>query len=197
MAAHTRERIMDVALQLFAAQGVAATPITAIEAGAGLSPGSGSFYRHFKDKSDLLAAVVEREMIRVRKDPDAQISAAPPDRSPTEALAIQLRADLDFLQELLPMIAILMWERGRELDLARKVQDTMVERGVELGIADLLFKAPAPPVKEDPAGAATVMMSAMVGYFLSVEYFGQPPAGVGPEQFTHTLARLLIDESKD
>src|SRR5262245_17888258 len=151
MAAHTRERIMDVALQLFAAQGVAATPITAIEAGAGLSPGSGSFYRHFKDKSELLAAVVDREMIRVRKDPAAQITAAPPGRAPAEALAVQLLADLDFLKELVPLMAILMWERGRELDLARKVQDTMVERGVELGIADLLFKAPAARVKEDPA----------------------------------------------
>ena len=195
MASHTRERIMDVALQLFAAQGVAATPITSIEAGAGLSPGSGSFYRHFKDKSELLSAVVDREMIRVRKDPEAQVSAAPPDRSPVVALSIQLRADLDFLQELLPLMAILMWERGRELDLARRVQETMVERGVELGIADLLLKAPAPAVKEDPASAATVMMSAMVGYFLSVEYFGQPPAGVGPEKFTTMLARLLIDES--
>lgn len=197
MAVHTRERIMDVALQLFAAQGVAATPITAIEAGAGLSPGSGSFYRHFKDKSDLLSAVVEREMIRVRKDPDAQVATAPPGRPPTEALAVQLRADLDFLKELLPLMAILMWERGRELDLARKVQDTMVERGVELGIADLLLKAPAALVKEDPAAAATVMMSAVVGYFLSVEYFGEPPAGIDAERFTTMLARLLIDEGKD
>lgn len=188
---------MDVALQLFAAQGVAATPITAIEAGAGLSPGSGSFYRHFKDKSELLTAVVEREMIRVRKDPDAQVATAPPGRSPAEALAIQLRADLDFLKELLPLMAILMWERGRELDLARKVQDTMVERGVELGIADLLLKAPAALVKADPAAAATVMMSAVVGYFLSVEYFGEPPAGIEAERFTTMLARLLIDEGKD
>jgi AcrR family transcriptional regulator len=195
MAAHTRERIMDVALQLFAAQGVAATPVTGIEAAAGLSPGSGSFYRHFRDKSELLSAVVDREMVRVRKDPEAQVSAAPADRSPVDALARQLRADLDFLKELLPLMAILMWERGREMDLARRVQETMVERGVELGIADLLFKAPTAVVKEEPAAAATVMMSAVVGYFLSVEYFGSPPAGVGPEQFTRMLARMLIDES--
>jgi AcrR family transcriptional regulator len=193
MASHTRERLMDVALQLFAAQGVAATPITAIEAGAGLSPGSGSFYRHFKDKGELLSAVVDREMVRVKKDPDAQVSAAPPDRSPVDALAIQLRADLDFLRELLPLMAILMWERGRDLNLARRVEAAMVERGVELGIADLLLKAPAAAVKDDPAAAATVMMSAVVGYFLSVEYFGQPPAGIGPEQFTAMLARLLIE----
>jgi AcrR family transcriptional regulator len=184
---------MDVALQLFAEKGVAAVPITSIEAGAGLSPGSGSFYRHFKDKVELLSAVVDRELIRVTKDPDKQVSRAPADLPPAEALAIQLRADLDFLQDLIPLIAILMWERNRAPNLARRVQDTMVERGVELGIADLLLKAPMPVVKEDPAAAATVMMSAMIGYFLSAEYFGTPPAGVGPEQFTTTLARLLIE----
>jgi AcrR family transcriptional regulator len=191
---------MDVALHLFAEKGVAATAITAIEAAAGLSAGSGSFYRHFKDKSQLLSAVVDREMGRVRKDPKAQVSHAPADLPPAEALATQLRADLDFLHDLLPLIAILMRERHRAPELAFRVQETMVERGVELGIADLLLAAPAAAVKEDPAAAATVMMSAVVGYFLSVEYFGKPPAGVGPEQFTTMLARLLIDtggESED
>jgi AcrR family transcriptional regulator len=184
---------MDAALQLFAERGVAATPVTAIEAAAGLSAGSGSFYRHFKDKKQLLAVVVDREMIRVRKDPDAQVSHAPPEMPPAEALARQLLADLDFLRELLPMMAIMLWERGRSPELARRVQDTMVERGVELGIADLMLKAPAAAVKADPAAAATVMMSAMVGYFLNTEYMGMPPAGVGPEQFTAMLARLMID----
>jgi AcrR family transcriptional regulator len=188
---------MDVALHLFAEKGVAATPVTAIEKAAGLSPGSGSFYRHFKDKTELLSAVVDREMVRVKKDPDAQVSHAPADLPPAEALAIQLRADLDFLRELLPMMAILMWERGRAPNLAQRVQETMVERGVDLGIADLLFKAPIAVVKEDPAGAATVMMSAVVGYFLTVEYFGRPPADVTPEQFTQTLARLLIDTGEE
>jgi hypothetical protein len=136
-------------------------------------------------------------MVRVKKDPDAQISHAPADLPPAEALAIQLRADLDFLRELLPMMAILMWERGRAPNLAQRVQETMVERGVDLGIADLLFKAPIAVVKEDPAAAATVMMSAVVGYFLSVEYFGRPPADVSPEQFTRTLARLLIDTGEE
>lgn len=195
MASGTRERIIDVALRLFADQGVAATPVTAIEAGAGLSAGSGSFYRHFKDKTELLSAVVEREMARVKKDPAAQVANASGDLPPAEALAIQLRSDLDFLRELLPMMAILMWERGRAPNLGLRVQQAMVERGVEQGVADLLLTAPAGPVAADPPAAATVLMSAMVGYFLSVEYFGKPPADVGPERFTGTLARLMVDSA--
>jgi AcrR family transcriptional regulator len=188
---------MDVALRLFAEKGVAATPVTAIEAGAGLSPGSGSFYRHFKDKNELLSAVVDREMTRVTKDPDTRVRQAPPDLPPAQALAVQLRADLMFLRRLLPMIAILMWERAGSTDLAARVRQTMVERSLELGIADLLFRAPTTPVKNDPAAAATVMISAQIGYFLSVEYFGTPPGEVGPERFTAMLAQLLVGEAAD
>ncbi|MGH3715835.1 MAG: TetR/AcrR family transcriptional regulator [Micromonosporaceae bacterium] len=199
MAGQTREnsqrthaRIMDVALELFAAQGVAATTVTAIEAGAGLAAGSGSFYRHFPDKSALLSAVVDRELTRVTKQPTAQLQHPEQrDRPAAEALAVQLRADLDFLADLRSLIAILMWERDRAPEIAERVRTLMLERGVELGVADLLFATPAEPVSDDPAAAATVMMSAMVGYHLSLEYFGSAPADVGPERFTTTLARLL------
>jgi AcrR family transcriptional regulator len=189
MASGTRERIMDEALQLFVERGVAATPVTAIEAAAGLSAGSGSFYRHFKDKQALLAAVVEREIALVRKDPAAQVAHS---EAPSAAtLAGQLLSDLDFLGQLRPLMTILMWERNRAPQVAEHVQRVMSERGVELGVADLLAMAPVDAVRADPQAAATVMMSAMVGYFLSVEYFGSPPSGIDPHRFTTMLARLL------
>lgn len=194
MASGTRERIIEAALRLFVERGVAGTPVTAIEAESGLASGSGSFYRHFKDKNELLLAVIEREMERVTTNKAPQLAEAPPagDRS-AGPLAAQLMNDLDFLAELRPMMAILMWERGKHRVLGARVQQAMVERGVDLGIADLLIQSRTPAVKDDLAAAATVMMSAMVGYFLSVEFFGSPPAGVGPEQFTNMLARLLVE----
>lgn len=188
---NTRGRIMTAALDLFARQGVAATPVTAIEAAAGLSAGSGGFYRHFTGKEQLLEAVVEYELQRVQKVPSAQVAAAPDGTPRHKALAGQLLADLDFLRELGPLIAVLMWERDRAPEVADKVQTTMMDRGIELGIADLLLSSTNPPVVADPAAAATVMQSAMVGYFLSVEYFGAPPAGVEAARFTTMLATLL------
>jgi len=182
---------MDAALRLFVEQGVAATPVTAIEAASGLSPGSGSFYRHFGNKQDLLTAVVEREMAKARKDPATQVSAARPGELPADVLARQIRADLDFLRDLEPLMIVLMWERGRAPEVAGRVQEVMVERGIELGVADLLTSVPAAAVADDPAAAAGVMMSAVVGYFLNVHYFGSEPAGVGADRFATTLARLL------
>jgi AcrR family transcriptional regulator len=190
MAHDTRERIMDAAMRLFGERGVAGTPVTSIEAAAGLSAGSGSFYRHFKDKSELLTALIEREMTRVKKDPSAQLRTGP-GGPPAEALARQLLADMDFLRGMLPLIAILMWERGSERVTAPRVRELLLERSVELGVLDLLWQSPTPTVSDDPAAAATVMLSAMIGYFLTVEFFGEPPAGVDAERFTTTLARLL------
>ena len=186
---NTRERIMAVALDLFAERGVLGTPVTAIEAAAGLSPGSGSFYRHFKDRQELLAAVVEREMTRVAKLP---VDPSDTDGTRVSELAAQLRNDLDFLGELRRLIAILFWERGKAPDVADRVRALMVDRGVELGVAELLLTDPIDAVRTDPAAASTVMMCAMVGYFLSVEYFGSPPAEVDPDRFTRTLAHLLV-----
>lgn len=193
MAAGTRDRIMQVALTLFAEQGVAATPVTAIEAGAGLSPGSGAFYRHFKDKAALLAAVVDRELERVKKVPAAQVTQAPPELSATDALAVQLTADFDFLRELAPLIHILAWERTSNPRIAERVRDTMFDRSIDLGVADLLFRAPSAPVSKDPAAAANVMLSAMIGYFLATEYFGSPAAEVDEARFAKMLAALLTD----
>jgi DNA-binding transcriptional regulator YbjK len=80
----TRQRIIDQAMRLFGEQGYAATTIAQIEAAAGLSPGSGSLYRHFPSKQALLA-----EGSASRSPPARNCSASsptppasPPRRSP-------------------------------------------------------------------------------------------------------------------
>jgi AcrR family transcriptional regulator len=57
--APTRERILDAAWRLFLRQGFAGTTVTQIEAAASLAAGSGSFYRHFRSKEELLLAAAE------------------------------------------------------------------------------------------------------------------------------------------
>ncbi|MET0693151.1 MAG: helix-turn-helix domain-containing protein, partial [Propionibacteriaceae bacterium] len=54
----TSERIRTEALRLFADRGYAGTTITDIERAAGLSPGSGSVYRHYPTKRAILEAGV-------------------------------------------------------------------------------------------------------------------------------------------
>lgn len=62
----TRERLITEALRLFSRQGYRATSVKQIETAAGLVPGCGALYNHFKSKQDLLAAVIDRQLDRRR-----------------------------------------------------------------------------------------------------------------------------------
>jgi AcrR family transcriptional regulator len=61
----TRERIVDEAMRLFSERGYSGTSIATIEAAAGLSPGAGGLYHHFKSKEAVLSAGVERHLARL------------------------------------------------------------------------------------------------------------------------------------
>ncbi|HEX5308775.1 MAG TPA: TetR/AcrR family transcriptional regulator [Solirubrobacteraceae bacterium] len=61
----TRERIVDEAMRLFSEHGYTATSIAKIEAAAGLTPGAGGLYHHFKSKEAVLAAGIERQLGRL------------------------------------------------------------------------------------------------------------------------------------
>jgi AcrR family transcriptional regulator len=65
-AAPTRDRLVIEAMRLFGEQGYQATSITQIEAAAGLRPGSGALYHHFKSKEALLEAGIDRQLDRRR-----------------------------------------------------------------------------------------------------------------------------------
>ncbi|MDT5321925.1 MAG: hypothetical protein QOE94_3997 [Mycobacterium sp.] len=65
-AASTRDRLVTEAMRLFGSQGYQATSITQIEAAAGLAPGSGALYHHFKSKEALLEAGIDRQLDRRR-----------------------------------------------------------------------------------------------------------------------------------
>jgi AcrR family transcriptional regulator len=64
--APTRDRLVTEAMRLFGEQGYQATTVTQIEAAAGLAPGSGALYHHFKSKEALLEAGIDRQLDRRR-----------------------------------------------------------------------------------------------------------------------------------
>jgi len=52
-------------MRLFGEHGYRGTTITKIEAAAGLTPGAGGIYHHFKSKDAVLAAGIERHLARL------------------------------------------------------------------------------------------------------------------------------------
>src|ERR1039458_3338402 len=66
-AVRLRQRILEVATELFLAEGYGSTTIEAVAARAGIS--KRTFYHRFDDKSALFAAVVHRIIEQIRPPP--------------------------------------------------------------------------------------------------------------------------------
>jgi AcrR family transcriptional regulator len=86
----TRERLVRVAGELLERDGLNAVTLRAVGAAAGVSRGAP--YRHFKDKSDLLAAVAARGLSTLAA---SMTSRNEDDADPVDRLAGALRAFVD------------------------------------------------------------------------------------------------------
>lgn len=90
-ALQTRCCILDAAEQLFQAQGVSGTSLQAIAQAAGVT--RGAVYWHFKGKSDVFNAMMERVCLPMESS--AALLPNPPDSNPLLALRQHLLGVLD------------------------------------------------------------------------------------------------------
>jgi AcrR family transcriptional regulator len=74
-AARNRARVLEVAYEMFAAEGLA-VPIDEIARRAGV--GAGTVYRHFPTKEDLFRAVIEDRISHIVDDGRAQLATGNP-----------------------------------------------------------------------------------------------------------------------
>jgi len=115
----TRERILDAALELFVDRGVAGTSISDIERAVGLAAGTGSFYRHFRSKEDVLVASFERGVLRLVEETAAARAAATDVANGTERRARDCEVLLAEMQRFQPLWQLVVVERDRYPELHR------------------------------------------------------------------------------
>ncbi|WP_460308041.1 TetR/AcrR family transcriptional regulator [Actinocorallia aurea] len=189
MASPTRARILDAALELIQRHGFNGTTVTGIEELAGLSPGSGSFYRHFRSKEEVFRAVLERELERAQAFREEFERGAVAD--PREALTRRFLQQLDYMARVRPLINLLAREHGRFPDLTLKIGGVLVDQGIMEEAAHLVRDLPGGPAHDDPHALLTVAVSALTGYHLLQGYFGRSPADVAPSRFATALAAVM------
>ncbi|QKW32731.1 TetR/AcrR family transcriptional regulator [Actinomadura sp. NAK00032] len=192
MPSTTRDRVLDAALELIQEHGFGGTTVTDIEELAGLSPGSGSFYRHFRSKEEVFRAVLERELDRARRHRE-EFERGPVDDDPRAALARRLVQQLDYLARVRPLINLLAREHGRFPEVTRRIRSVLVDRGIAEEAEHLTRDMPDGDGHADPHALLAVVVSALTGYELSRGFFGRPPADVAPERFAAALAALITD----
>ncbi len=195
MAVPTRERILDAAWELFLRDGFVGTTVTQIEAAAGLSPGSGSFYRHFRSKQDALQAVVDREAARL--DAERQLGPEPDETGGDvrAALTIELHQRLENLRRIQPLMLLLAREREHLGRSTGNLGDLLVSRNLKLRserLAGWMDTGTIPA--RDPDALAAVVLHALIGYHLSAGFFSRPPAGLGADAVVATLVDLVVGD---
>ena len=178
----TRDRILSVALELFAERGFTATSIGEIEAGAGLSPRSGALYKHFPSKQALLEAAFEQRITEIDAF-NARFELTPLGDLRAE-LTLVARWGLAELARERDLVRIVMRDGGRVPGIADRFYDAIVRRGLDLATRIVeRYAAERDLAVEDPAALGEVVCASLVGFSLQQTMFGERFADPGDERF--------------
>jgi AcrR family transcriptional regulator len=174
------ERILEAALEVFAADPQA--PMSAVGERAGV--GQASLYRRYPSKEALLAHVCERGMTRMR---EAALAAVRASGDPYDALAGFLRW---YLESGTPRLGDLLGSFAPEehlFDLARETNEAMqalVERSVKAG-----------RVRADVTGADLTLIVTQISTLAAAD--GERAAALRDRYLTLALQGLALRDAPD
>ena len=173
MSSTTRERIVDEAMRLFSENGYSGTSIAKIEAAAGLTPGAGGIYHHFKSKEALLAAGIERQLARLDALRDIRRVLGPLGDIKAELTltARYILAELDSESELLRILASEARNRPRLLSTAAEQLVSSTFTGFAAWIGE---RAEASLTDEQATAIAAVGLGSLLSSRLLVDVLGIP-----------------------
>lgn len=190
MSSTTRERIIDQAMYLFSQHGYAATSIAKIEAAAGLTPGAGGLYHHFKSKEAVLAAGIERQLGRLDALREIRHVLAPLGDLKSELILIAryILAELDSESELLRILAT---EARNRPQLLTAAVDQLVNSTFS-GFATWIGERSDPPISNEVSTAlATVGLGSLISNRLLRDVLGIP-SQVDDEALVDTWVQLMM-----
>lgn len=174
--ASTRERILDAAFDLFVEEGFSGTTITEVERRVGLTPGTGSFYRHFPSKEALLEAAVQHEIERVRGEIAVAREVPPVADDPMASRVLGLELALRDIRRFDRLFRLLLSEGDRVPELRETVTAALTPPKELLTWED------------DPTTVLSI--AALAGYHFASLLQGRPFQGVAQDDFIAGLARL-------
>jgi AcrR family transcriptional regulator len=189
MADATRDRLIAVAMRLFGERGYAATPVSAIEAAAGLSAGAGSLYRHFPSKEALLAAGVRRH-IEEGESLLSRLAGGAPETGLRAGLTALALAGLRRLEQERDLNRILVRDLARFPELLALAGSDEIGR-VHAGVARWLATVAGPG--RDTEALAVVIIGSVSHYWLLSDVFGSHPTGVPESRYVEALVDLIVD----
>lgn len=188
----TRDRVLRVAMELFGERGYAATTISTIESAAGLSPGSGSLYRHFSSKQELLEVGVRQQLqaaaeLRSLLGHDSELAALPLE----ERLRTVLRLAVERLEHARDLVRMMLREYRAFPELMERLRESQMT-GVGEALAQWLPAQPELAGERDWAGVSAVLVAAVSHYWLLRDTFGADPFGLAEDRYLDAVIDLTL-----
>jgi AcrR family transcriptional regulator len=151
----TRDRLLDEAMRLFGDRGYDATSVAEIERSAGLTPGAGGLFHHFKNKEAVLVAGIERQLARLEAVRQIR-GAIPPLGDPRAELTLVARYVLLELEEEQELLRVR--SGGTEVGAALALGSLVAFASAEL----LLGRAPVDADREEVIATWVEMVLGLV-----------------------------------
>ena len=180
----TRDRLLDEAMRLFGERGYDATSVAEIERSAGLTPGAGGLFHHFRTKEAVLVAGVQRHLARL--EAVRQIRGAVPPLGDIRAeLTLVARYVFLELEEEQELLRVLVSEgRQRPQLLASAVEQ--VVRGTFEEFAALLGRSGGTEV------GAALALGSLVAFASAELLLGQAPVDADREEVVATWVEMVV-----
>jgi AcrR family transcriptional regulator len=177
----TRERLLDAAIRLFAAQGYAQTTVADIQRACGLRPGSGALYRHFSSKRELLEAATQRYVDRLAEDRNR--FELRPGESTSQVLRRAATMIWDGIDDNALLLRVIFSEKSFQ-DLADELWSAITEHAYGSFAATLRAATEAGVLGlADPEATAAVLVASMAYYPMVRLLIGHIPGGVDPDRY--------------
>jgi len=190
----TRTRIMQSALELFRRRGFDRTTVADIEAAAGLSRGSGAFYRHFEGKKRVLEAVID-DVVEGRQRIEARMDMFPLGDLEVEARWL-LERGLTLMEPGQKLYLTLVPLAEEYPDLFEQLHERIIRPSYDTAVTWIRNKQRAGELDvEDPEALAGVVVNALVHYRQEVELFGALPTGTTREEYLDQLVAMMIPQA--
>lgn len=190
MSTSTRDRIIDQAMRLFSEQGYAATSIAKIEAAAGLTPGAGGLYHHFKSKEAVLAAGIERHLGRLDALRDIQRVLTPLGDLKAE-LTLTARYILTELDSEAELLRILTAEARSRPEMLTSAVDQLVNSTFDGFAAWIEERLEVTEADGKARALAAVGLGSLLSSRLLQDVLGIP-AQVDDEVLVNTWVELML-----
>jgi AcrR family transcriptional regulator len=195
MTRSTRERIIDESLRLFAERGYSATSVAEIEAAAGLSPGAGGLYRHFKSKYEVLAAAMNEHATRTRSqiaEALAEVGTIGTSVPIEERLAHLCKAGLAKVREESELTRVFFRDLSQFPELVATVREGLLQPMFDAITTWFRAQPEYADADLDWPAIGAVLGGAVVHYRLFQDTVGEPPGRVERDRFVASWVRLSM-----